>query len=294
MGTQIAHCSRQDVTALAEDLKVQLSGFSPAFILFFASSGYEPTALGEALANAFGRARSLGCTTAGEIISGHMLKNSVVLMAMDGDTVAKVATAPVVTPRGEDSVAEALDTVRSAVLGDAGRADPARHLGLVLHDGLNMTEEAVMSTLTTRTNVPFVGGSAGDDLDFKATHVFVDFEPRQASSVLAMLELRRPFAILKSQSFDVLDTVLEVTDVDEATRTMKDLTTDGTFQGTVVEYVVDDVGGNSRLRVKMIPEVQGMAANLLRVGFARKKMLESMSHTWSQNLARLSSLLRQA
>lgn len=116
----------------------------------------------------------------------------------------------------------------------------------------------------------------------------VDPEPtgpaREGSRV--RMKRRTPFG---AQSFTV-----EVTDVDEAARAMKDLTIDGTFEGTVVEYAVDDVDGNSRLRVRMIPEVQGMAANLLRIGFARKKMLESMSHTWSQNLARLSSLLRQA
>ena len=58
--------------------------------------------------------------------------------------------------------------------------------------------------------------------------------------------------------------------------------------------VLQSVDGNSRLRVRMIPDVQGAAATVLRIGFARRKMLQSMSHTWSQNLARLSSLLKQA
>lgn len=115
----------------------------------------------------------------------------------------------------------------------------------------------------------------------------VDPEPEGLAATGTSIRMKRrtPFG---AQAFTV-----EVTDVDEAARTMNDRTKDGTFQGTIVEWAVDDIDGKSRVRVKMTPEVNGAAASILRVGFARKKMLESMSHTWSQNLARLSSTLQQ-
>jgi uncharacterized protein YndB with AHSA1/START domain len=100
------------------------------------------------------------------------------------------------------------------------------------------------------------------------------------------MKRRTPFG---AQSFTV-----EVTDMDEAARTMKDTATDGAFQGTTTEWAVDDVGGKSRLRIKMTPEVHGAAASFLRIGFARRKMVQSMSHTWSQNLERLSTSLGKA
>jgi hypothetical protein len=78
-----------------------------------------------------------------------------------------------------------------------------------------------MMTLTSRTNVPFLGGSAGDDARFIATTVFVDFRPRRGGSALALLEVASPYCILKTQSFDVLDPALVVTDVDEARRTVR-------------------------------------------------------------------------
>lgn len=222
MAIRIAHSSGQHAAEAAADLKAQTSGLDPEFVLFFASSRYEPRELGQALHQAFGPGPSLGCTTAGELVSGKMLKNSVVLLAMDADSVERVATAPIATPAEEGAVIAALDEV-SRVRGSNGSGDSALDLGLVLQDGLSMTEERVMSTLTTRTNVPFIGGSAGDDLGFKTTHVFVDFEARPSSAGLAMLRLRRPYGILKSQSFDVLESVLEVTSVDEATRTVHSL-----------------------------------------------------------------------
>ena len=221
MTIRTAHSTQKDAAEAAASLKRQLEGISPAFILFFASSRYEPNALGESLKDAFGDVPSLGCTTAGELVSGHMLKNSVVLMAMGVDSVAAAKAAPILTPSDEREVVAALDTVCQGTRGTS--PDPGHPLGLVLHDGLALTEESVMSTLTTRSNVPFVGGSAGDDLAFKTTCVFVDFAPRPNSAALAMLRLRRPPAILKTQSFDILDSVLEVTSANEATRTVHTL-----------------------------------------------------------------------
>ena len=160
MTIRTAHSTQKDAAEAAASLKRQLEGISPAFILFFASSRYEPNALGESLKDAFGDVPSLGCTTAGELVSGHMLKNSVVLMAMSVDSVAAAKAAPILTPSDEREVVAALDTVCQGTRGTS--PDPGHPLGLVLHDGLGLTEESVMSTLTTRSNVPFVGGSAGD------------------------------------------------------------------------------------------------------------------------------------
>jgi len=112
-------------------------------------------------------------------------------------------------------------------------------------------------------------------------------DPPGAAQVGTRVHMKRrtPFG---AQSFTV-----EVTDLDEGARTMRDQAEDGTFAGTVVEWGVDEVGSQSRLRIRMIPEVQGFPATLLRLGFARKKMLQSVSHTWSQNLARLASQMRE-
>ena len=54
MAIRIAHSSDRDMAAAAASLKHQLDGASPQFILFFASSRYEPAQLGQALKDAFG------------------------------------------------------------------------------------------------------------------------------------------------------------------------------------------------------------------------------------------------
>jgi hypothetical protein len=87
---------------------------------------------------------------------------------------------------------------------------------------------------------------------------------------------------------------VKITALDESARTMTDETEDGSFAGTVVEWGVDEVDDKSQLRIRMIPEIQGTAATLLRIGFARRKMMESASHTWSKNLATLAAMMRES
>jgi hypothetical protein len=221
MTISIAHASDRDGSAVARSLKEQLGVIDPVFVLFFASPEYDPARLGTALRSEFGDVPSLGCTTAGEIISGKMLDGSVVLMAFDRGAVGVATTAHVDLGAGDGAVGEALIRLVRPTGKPIGELSPECYLGLVVHDGLSLAEERTMSAITSRSNVPFIGGSAGDALRFRGTHVFVDFEPRQNASGLALLGTVKPYRILKTQSFDVLEHELEVTAVDEATRTVR-------------------------------------------------------------------------
>ena len=55
MAIRIAHSSQKDTAAAAASLKQQVEGTTPAFVVFFASSHYDPAALGIALKEVFGK-----------------------------------------------------------------------------------------------------------------------------------------------------------------------------------------------------------------------------------------------
>jgi len=222
MALVTVHSTQNDPVRAAHELRDGLRGLSPRFLLFFASSAFPPEALGAALRETFGAVPSIGCTTAGEIVSGKMLKGSIVMLAMDADELGAVAVASIDDMHDRTRTIAAVDRLTSAIGVSARDLDPTVHLGLVLQDGLSIAEEQVMEALSTATNVAFIGGSAGDDLAFRTTHVFVNSEPRSGAAVLALLQPKRPFHLLKTQSFDVLDQKLVVTSVDEATRTVKE------------------------------------------------------------------------
>jgi len=221
MTVKTTYSAQPDPKLAAQELRRAIGDLDARFVLFFASPSHSPEALGEALAGEFGDVPSIGCTTAGELVSGSMLKKSVVLLAGDDQTLRGAHVALVEDMQREAAVAAALETLGRAAGSAPADLDPERYVGLVLHDGLSLAEEQVMSQLSARTNVPFVGGSAGDDARFERTYVYVNFAPHRGASALALLEPSGSFGILKTQSFEVTDRVLEVTQVDEATRTVQ-------------------------------------------------------------------------
>ena len=77
-----------------------------------------------------------------------------------------------------------------------------------------------MDLLGNACDVRFVGGSAGDDLQFRTTHVAVDGRAVTDAVALALLEPPRGFDLIKTQSFRQLPARLVATKVDEASRTV--------------------------------------------------------------------------
>lgn len=216
MTIETVYSTREDAASAVSELKDKLGSLQPSFLLFFVSPNHDPSRVAQAIKGSFG-CPSLGSTTAGELAGGKFLEGAITLMAFDADHVAAVAVAAVGDPSSNESVRDAYGRLADAVgLGEA--PDPKHYLGLVLHDGMGGGEEAVMSSLSTLSNIPFIGGSAGDGGRFEATHVFVNGEPSTGSAGLALLELRREYRILKTQSFDLTDEVLSVTRADEPSR----------------------------------------------------------------------------
>jgi len=205
----------EDPALAVAELKQKLAGMAPRFLLFFVAPDHDPARVGEAVKSAFD-CPSLGGTTAGELVSGKFLEGSITMMAFDDEHVGRVRVEAVRDTSSDRETREAYGRLMEGVAASA--ADRANYLGLVLHDGMGGGEETVMSALSSLSNIPFIGGSAGDGGRFEAAHVFVNGEPSTRSAGLALLELRRDYRILKTQSFDTVGEVLRVTRVDEASR----------------------------------------------------------------------------
>jgi hypothetical protein len=192
----------------------------PRVVVFFASASYDAATLSRQMNEAFPDACVVGCTTAGEIAGGRMLTGSVAAMFLEGDIVADAASAVVENIGSELSVGPALREMERHFQAPVSAWDLATHVGLVLVDGLSGAEERLMEKLGDATDVVFVGGSAGDDLQFRRTFVLDGGRCYSGAAVLVMLRLRRGFEILKTQSFRQAGKTLVATKVDEASRTV--------------------------------------------------------------------------
>lgn len=218
MAIKIACSSLPDPEQNADDLATQMAGVNARLVIFFASSSFDPSAIAAAVARRFPGAETMGCTTAGEIGGGKMRKDSVVAVALDQQALPELALSVIEDVSAKDAVARAFADLERQT-GQAMMAlDVESYVGIILIDGLSFAEERVTDAIGDRTNVLFVGGSAGDDLHFRRTHVFANGKALPNAAVLALLRPSAGFSVLKTQSFRDTGKVLVATRVDEAKR----------------------------------------------------------------------------
>lgn len=216
MPVKTAGSSRELPDAVA-DLKTQLGADARA-VLFFASSQYDPAEASRRMQAAFPEAAVVGCTTAGEIAGSRMLDGSIAAVLLDQDIAGRVACAVVEDLSGAMRVSEAFSELERQLGAPVSSLPIDKYAGIVLADGLSGAEEALMEKIGDRTDIFFVGGSAGDDLQFHRTHVMAGGKACTNAAVLLVLELKNGFDILKTQSFRSMGKTLLATKVDEPRR----------------------------------------------------------------------------
>lgn len=216
MNALTAFSVKIDVEAAVADIRAQFGQSEPVLVMFFASPAYQPERIAAAMAGAFPAAVTFGCTTAGEIVTGRMLTHSVVAMALDSSHLKSVRVEVIrdLDAPGYDAFAAFENHFKTPM----AEMDPARYVGLLLIDGLSKKEELIVDRIGDLTNVNFIGGSAGDDLRFAATHVYANGTSYSSAAVVAILEPAVPFSFLKTQSFTPLPRKLTVTRANEAER----------------------------------------------------------------------------
>lgn len=167
-------------------------------MLFFASSLFDRLILQRELTARFRGIPVIGCTTAGEIGPAGYRSGTLVGVGLPA-TDFRIATVALDELQGfDEGKARALASDMFRSLAEA----PGDHFSVLLIDGLSGSEERVaLACQRALADVPLVGGSAGDDQVFRATHVYhVDrFLPEAA--VWALIKTPLPFKVFRSSHF---------------------------------------------------------------------------------------------
>ena len=213
-----AFSSKESVELVVQDLQEQFRSVDAKLVIYYASSLHAPEAISQKMQEAFPTAAVFGCSTAGEIASGKMLKNSVTAMAFNGEAISEVEVAVVENVQGEGGVEQAFGAFEKRFGVPMLDLNPRRYVGIVLVDGLSGAEEKLIDKIGDLTDVTFIGGSAGDDLKFTATHVYANGKSYSNAAVLALLKPATEFSFIKTQSFNALCKNLVVTKACEASR----------------------------------------------------------------------------
>ena len=208
-----ASSTAHDTAIAIQELADKLSAANPSLLVIFFSARHPAAEVARLAKATWPGAQSIGCSTSGEIISGSMGDGGMVAMAIDTSTAPEVRVGLV-----DDMGNPASVTAGCRQLGDILGGDLDQHIGIVLMDGMSGKEEVVMDRLGDLTDLRFIGGSAGDDLAFKTTHVIANGQAYSNAAVLAVLHLPAGYRIIKTQSFCRTGKLLTPTKVDTAKR----------------------------------------------------------------------------
>lgn len=219
MKVKTAFSTKKDISAIISDLKAQIGDFDARLIQYYASSGIDPNQISEQISNEFKNVPTIGCTTSGELISGKVLDNSVVVMALGSEIIEDCKIEVLENIKSDDlAVNKAFDSLKSYYGEDLSSLNPEKYVGIVLIDGLSGKEEKINERIGDLTNITFIGGSAGDDLNFKQTYVYANGKSYTNASVMCLIKSATKFDFLKTQSFSTTNKKVVVTKADEEAR----------------------------------------------------------------------------
>jgi hypothetical protein len=209
---------------VVSDIKNSLNCFDVKMLIYFASSIYNQDKLSSMMHEAFKGSIVFGCSTAGEIINGELLKDSVVAMAFNSNVVSDIKIEVIENMKNNINIEPAFQAFEKHFNESPFAMDTEKYVGLILVDGLSIKAEDVMDSIGNRTNILFIGGSAGDDLKYVRTYVYANGKAYTDSAVLALLKINdnAEFSIIKTQSFKQLDHVFTATKVKTGTREVID------------------------------------------------------------------------
>jgi len=196
-----------------------------ALVLFFCASAYDLAVLADEMRAVFAGVQVVGCTTAGEIGPDAYQEHSISGASFPAGSFDVVSgnieqLQQFTTARGQ-ALAQALS---QELKSQAPQTEPEHCFALLLTDGLSMREEHLTRALQSALgSCPLVGGSAGDGVDFRRTHVYSDGCFRADSAVLVLVATRLPFKPFMTQHFVATNERLVVTEANPALRVVREI-----------------------------------------------------------------------
>ncbi len=215
---EIFHTSNTNIIEAVSQIRFSLMPINPKLVIYFASSEYDQRWLAAEMRYAFQDAQVIGSSTAGEIISGKMLENSIVAMGISENIVEKISVQVIENLSEGIDLTNAFQNFQEDLGKPVSTLDMESYAGMVLIDGVTGNEEKLMEKLGAASDLLFVGASAGDNLKFKESFVYANGYAYKDAAVLCILKPDTDFRVIKTQSFNTLDKVLTATKVNEKNR----------------------------------------------------------------------------
>ncbi|MDQ6955602.1 MAG: FIST N-terminal domain-containing protein [Mariprofundaceae bacterium] len=205
--------------AILEATKHWDDDLSPDMLFAFHSTNQNPHAVAKNLSERFPNTTIVGCTTAGEWLTGEHKTGELVLLSI---TTPNIKWGMNILENLDDcsieGVKEACDKLLQTLDIESGDLNSKKHFCLSFFDGMSNQEESTIAAMAIELgDIPLLGGSAGDDLKFKATYVIANGKAYQNAAVFVLAESKVPFCAIKHQHFvpSNIDVVITKADVNQ-------------------------------------------------------------------------------
>lgn len=262
MGQINDNCSRsastqeQDEHLAVAELAEQLRPLDARSLLFFCSSRYDLPRLATAINQRFS-GDTLGCTSSGLLGLRGFQRGGISAVSLSA--AAFQIESFLVKPLSDcDRQVEAIaETLKRR---DAQPTARHRAFALLLVDGLSTKEEALVSALDRNLRgIPIVGGSAGDDLRLRETHVWFGGAFHTDAAVLAVVTTELPFQTLQVHHFVPSGRRLEITAASPLNRTILKINGEAAAlaYADLVEVSMSDLNPNVFSRHPLLLERDG-------------------------------------
>lgn len=210
------------ISFLAEELRSKQAKMSVLFI----SNSYNLKKI-EPYINKYMGDNVVACSTAGEINSEEgYSENSISGISFSGDAFeASVLDIPVLDDFTQDLAKDLREQTMLSIGKHKESLKKGRSFAFLLVDGLTMKEEATTGALSyvIPGDVPLVGGSAGDGLNFQATHIYYDGQFEVNRAVVVLMTTSLPFEVFQAQHFSESDRKMVITEADPKSRIVKEI-----------------------------------------------------------------------
>ena len=218
-----ASVSAQDAVAA---LAAALHESAVAQLVVFFSADFDPEALNQALHTAFPHAAIAGCSMSGGIAPAGGFDRGLVAIAFPTERFRIASTVLDAIDRLDvERSATAVRALRRTLdsTQDPHTPEPYR-FALSLIDGLTNAEETVVSAIAWALDgIPIVGGSAGDDLNFRDAVLLHGGAIHRNAAILILVETDCPVEIFKTDNFEPTTTKFVVTASDGERRIVHEL-----------------------------------------------------------------------
>jgi len=187
-------------------------------INFFCSAIYDATELISVFNIEFPDIPVIGCSSAGEIINGKLHSNTIVASAYTDEIIEDIKVELLDGISEKLDINPAINSFETYFNKRIRELDVKNYFALTYIDGMSIKEEVLLDEFGDRTNIAFVGGSAGDDCTFNKTVIFGNGKAAFNGAVIAIIKSKVNFAFYKSQAFSVTEHELVATRVDDEKR----------------------------------------------------------------------------